>query len=440
MRKPKVLIVYASYGDGHYQVSKAIESSFHEQGITDVVLLDLMAEAHPLLNGLTKFVYMQSFKTIPYLYGWVYNTTRRMQPNRPLYGLLHSIGLNKLAKIVAGINPDMVIHTFPQLTMPKLLRRTGQTIPIINVITDFDIHARWFHPAVNRYYVATQDLKNEMVSRGIPEERVVASGIPLRPGFSGLFEPQDGEGDEAGVDMGDRRDMGVNAKADADVDGNVDRDANLNPNSNTSVNIDGDPIAAARSARQLAARIRRDGKPVILLMAGAYGVMPNITDICRRLTADGERRVIAVCGKNKELFTQLQQRFANHEDVQVYGFVNDIASLMAVSDCIITKPGGITLSEALVSRLPMFLFRPVPGQELNNALYLKKKGIAFISHRPSDLVRQIEQFFSRRPEGDLYRELESLRRPDAARAIVEDVIRQFIAPDKIAVTTAAAPS
>ncbi|ANS76839.1 diacylglycerol glucosyltransferase [Paenibacillus yonginensis] len=422
MRKPKVLIVYASYGDGHYQVSKAMESSFHEQGITDVVLLDLMAEAHPLLNGLTKFVYMQSFKTIPYLYGWVYNTTRRIPPNRPFYSLLHSIGLSKLAKIVGGISPDLVIHTFPQLTMPKLLKRTGQTIPIINVITDFDIHARWFHPAVNRYYVATQDLKNEMVARGIPEERVVASGIPLRPGFSGALEPQEQDGGSEDADMV------------------LEVDVNLHADINAEAKHDKDALTDARSAKQLAARLRQDGKPVILLMAGAYGVMPNIADICRRLTAGGERRVIAVCGKNKELFSQLQERFAGQEEVQVCGFVNDIASLMAVSDCIITKPGGITLSEALVSRLPMFLFRPVPGQELNNALYLKKKGIAFISHRPSDLVRQIEQFFSRQPEGELYRELESLRRPDAARAIVEDVIRHFISPEKIAVIAAAAPS
>ncbi len=406
MRNPKIMIVYASYGEGHYQVSKAMEASFHERGITNVVLLDLMAEAHPLINELTKFVYMQSFKTIPYLYGWVYNSTRRMQPGRPLYSLLHSFGLRKLAKIVADINPDLVIHTFPQLVMPKLLRRTGQTIPLANVITDFDIHGRWVHPSVNRYYVATQDLKNEMVARGVPEERVMVSGIPLRPGFAAA--------------------AAVQAKA-GDLTGRPDSDPGSRP----------DPGSNQGPAYSLP----QDGKPAILLMAGAYGVMQNIADICRRLTASGERRVIAVCGKNKELLAQLQEQFKGHRDVQVCGFVQNIAELMAASDCIITKPGGITLSEALASRLPMFLFRPVPGQELNNALYLNKKGIAFISNRPRELVRQIEQFFSsRQPGGELYQELDSLRRPDAANEIAEDLLRLFIWPaEEAGRVTAAGP-
>lgn len=120
---PKVLIMYASYGEGHYQASKALEASFHRSGITDVELLDLMAEAHPLLNEMTKFVYMQSFKTMPLLYGWVYNATKDLQPDTSLLSVLNSLGMRKLEQAISSIEPDLIIHTFPQLAMPKLLKK-----------------------------------------------------------------------------------------------------------------------------------------------------------------------------------------------------------------------------------------------------------------------------------------------------------------------------
>lgn len=365
--QPKIMIVYASYGEGHYQVAKAIEAGFSSKGYTGIVLLDLMAEAHPVINEMTKFVYMQSFKTIPFLYGLVYNTTRKMRPDMPFSSFLHSFGLRKLSKIVAGQSPDLVIHTFPQLAMPKLLKRTGQSVPLVNIVTDFDIHGRWVHPGVDRYYVATHDLKEEIAARGIPADRIAASGIPLRKDF----------------DLPDVQNMSY----------------------------------------------EEGRKPVVLLMAGAYGVMQNLADMIKRLTAKGEQRVIAVCGRNGELYAELEKRFHGREDVEILGFVQDISRLMASSDCIITKPGGITLSEAIVSRLPMFLFRPVPGQELNNARYLQKKGAAVISHHSGELVKQIEHLFADREQyKQMLQALEQLRKPAATDAIVSDLVQRFVEP------------
>ncbi|AWB43267.1 diacylglycerol glucosyltransferase [Paenibacillus sp. CAA11] len=363
MKSPKILILYASYGDGHYQASKAIEDRFHAKGYTDVVLLDLMAEAHPMLNELTKFVYMQSFKTIPAFYGWVYNATKDMQPGRPFSNLLHSIGITKLQQLISEAAPDLIIHTFPQLVMPRLLKKTGLALPLVNVLTDFDIHGRWIHPGVDRYYVATEDLKAELVTKGVPEERVLASGIPLKAGF--------GESRED--------------------------------------------------------RCNNSGKRNVLLMAGAFGVMQGLRDICHALTLSGQYHITVVCGKNKELYRNLQTAFGGHPDIDLYGFVENIPDLMAASDCIITKPGGITLSEAIASRLPLFLYRPVPGQELNNALYLEGKGIATIAYDPYELALDIEALFrNEERRAGLLETLEELSRPHAANTIVEDLIGQYL--------------
>jgi processive 1,2-diacylglycerol beta-glucosyltransferase len=360
-QSPKILIVYASYGDGHYQASKAIEKCFRTKGIHHISSLDLMATAHPLLNELTKRVYIQSFKTLPGIYGWVYNITKEMQSDTSVLNMINTVGMGTLKTIISKEEPDLIIHTFPQLVMPTILKKTGKVIPLVNVITDFDLHGRWLHSSVDRYYVATEDLKAQMETRGIPGHRILASGIPLGQHF--------------------------------------------------------DPKATPSA--ELLHRLDPT-KKTVLLMAGAYGVMKGLRDVCHALIKGGQHQVLVVCGRNKELFRQMQHTFQHSPDIHLYGYVNE---MMAISDCIITKPGGITLSESLAFRLPLFFYRPVPGQELNNALYLKAKGVARIVYQAEQLASEIESLWADNSRFDrIHTEIENLRRPEATEVIVNDII------------------
>ncbi|MNM45350.1 Processive diacylglycerol beta-glucosyltransferase [compost metagenome] len=377
---PKIIILYASYGDGHYQASKAVEASLRSRGVTDVTLLDLMAEAHPLINGITRFVYLQSFKTIPRLYGWVYNATKEMPQEAPLLEVINSLGAGKLQQTLRELRPDLIIHTFPQLAMPRLLKRTGQSLPLANIVTDFDLHGRWIHPGVDRYYVATDDMKAEMMNRGIPEDRIRVSGIPVKPEFA--------------------------------------------CQSKTSEESFSEPLQRLLSERPVR-------KPTVLLMAGAYGSMQGVREVIERLTALDRYRVITVCGRNRELYRGLQGQLRPHPDVHLIGYVKQVAELMRSSDCIVTKPGGITLSEALACQLPIFIYRPVPGQELNNARYLAQKGVACITRTPAELAQEIDALFGDESRlTELRQKIENLRRPQAAEVIADDILQQWFAPER----------
>ncbi|MGG3455736.1 MGDG synthase family glycosyltransferase [Paenibacillus rhizolycopersici] len=377
---PKIIILYASYGDGHYQASKAVEASLRSRGVTDVTLLDLMAEAHPLINGITRFVYLQSFKTIPRLYGWVYNATKEMPQEAPLLEVINSLGAGKLQQTLRELRPDLIIHTFPQLAMPRLLKRTGQSLPLANIVTDFDLHGRWIHPGVDRYYVATDDMKAEMMNRGIPEDRIRVSGIPVKPEFG--------------------------------------------RQSKTSEKSFPEPLQRLLSERPVR-------KPTVLLMAGAYGSMQGVREVIERLTALDRYRVITVCGRNRELYRGLQGQLCPHPDVHLIGYVKQVAELMRSSDCIVTKPGGITLSEALACQLPIFIYRPVPGQELNNARYLAQKGVACITRTPAELAQEIDALFGDESRlTELRQKIENLRRPQAAEVIADDILQQWFAPER----------
>lgn len=371
VKPPRIMILYASYGDGHYRASQAIEASFRSKGLQDIVLMDLLAEAHPLLNELTKFVYLSSFKTMPSLYGWAYNLTRNLDPETALLRLLNSLGAGKLKKSMTDHRPDLVIHTFPQLALPVIVNKLGLSLPLVNIMTDFDVHTRWIHSGIDRYYVATEDMKGEMIARGVPEERILVSGIPLNRDF-----------------------------------------------------------LAAESRKPEVDQNKKPDKKNILLMAGAYGVLQGNRDICDKLLSGGRYRILAVCGRNEELYRGLKAAFSDSPDIHIYGYVNDVARLMLASDCIITKPGGITLSESLACRLPIFLYRPVPGQELNNAKYLQDKGIAFIAHDTNSLVREMDALF--RGEERLSRviaNIENLRKPEAAEVIVNDILSRWFGHD-----------
>ncbi|KKO54555.1 MGDG synthase family glycosyltransferase [Paenibacillus sp. DMB20] len=367
---PRILILYASYGSGHLQAAHAIEAQLRRKGVREVLLLDLMAEAHPFLNEMTKFLYMQSFKSFPYLYGWIYDKTKHMKPDSLFGTLLHRVGLAKLSRYLCREEPDLIIHTFPQVTISRPNGQSGQSAPVVTVLTDYDLHGRWLHPGVDRYYVATDDLKREAIERGIPSERIIVSGIPLMPFFDLRQNGQDPE----------------------------PLDIRLDP-----------------------------GRKTVLLMGGAYGAIQNCMEIGKRLECEPELQTVIICGWNKPLCEQLTAAFKDSPHVHVLGYVERISRLMERSFCMVTKPGGITISECIACGLPLFLYRPVPGQERGNALYLESKGAATISYDPEHLAVRICHLLRNREALDsVKRRIDALSKPHAAETIVDDLFANLL--------------
>ncbi|MFD0589533.1 glycosyltransferase [Paenibacillus sp. GCM10027627] len=338
-RGVKLLILYASYGDGHYQAAKAIRDACQSNGSHEAVLYDLMAESHPWLNEMTRRFYIRSYTHMPFLYGWMYDLTRPMKHDSLFGNWLHSFGRQKITQIMNREKPDAVVYTFPFYALRTNDIRKNPRIPSYTVITDFDLHRRWIHPDIDRYYVATQDLSSELCRHGIRSHQVQATGIPLKKGFETT------------------------------------------------------PVTEELYAKYgLLPHL-----PTILIMAGAQGVLPNVTQICKRLLQESPVQIVLVCGRNRQLKESILNRFASADLTSVssrlhpFGFVEEIHELMSLADCLITKPGGITLAEAIAAELPTFIYRPVPGQERHNALYLQSKGAAFVASRINPLIEGLLQ-------------------------------------------------
>lgn len=364
--QPKIWVLYARFGEGHLQAAQALKSGFERAGVDNVKLVDLLAEAHPRLNGLSRFVYKKSYTLWPKAYGFVYNATKDMSPHSAFAYLLHSFGVPKLRKMLEAELPDAVIHTFPNLALPFADKRNRLNIPMFNVITDFDLHMRWVHPRIRKYYIATEELGHQLASIGIPRSRIAVTGIPLRRPFG---------------PAGDLR---------ADV-----------------LRYGLDPA-----------------RRVVLYMAGADAGRTDVSRRCRRLAAETGAQIALVCGRDSALETAMRRSFASGRDnVFVFGYVERMDELMGLSDCIVTKPGGLTLSEAIEAGLPMFLLRPMPGQEWSNAQYLQAKGAAVVCGSSDELARSVSVFLKdgkRREE--MKAAVASLRKRNAADRIALDIL------------------
>lgn len=370
-----ILILTASYGDGHLQVARSLKLSFERGGSGQVHIMDLMKEAHPIIDKITKALYTKSMLISQYgfdYYGWSYYITKNVKFHTGWSRFLNNLGHNKLRKTIKQMRPHVVIATFPFGAVPEICKQLG--ISSFTVVTDFSLHSRWIHPNIDKYYVASDELKEQLISKDIAHNRVEVSGIPVRKVFDEL--------------------------------GKIESSTYLPPVNNH--------------------------RKTILILAGAYGVLRSIDTIIDSLKKIDNSKIVIVCGRNCKLERRLKMKYDREPHVTIYGFIEHIHQLMAVSSCIVTKAGGLTLSEALSLQVPIFIYKPFAGQEKENAVFLSSKGAAFLSQEIEELAFQIERFLSRpNSAAETKRQMQLLYKKSAADFIAADILRSIKLQEKM---------
>jgi processive 1,2-diacylglycerol beta-glucosyltransferase len=360
----QLAILSCNYGGGHKRVAETVAAEWEARGGRAEIVDYFARFVHPVFDAFTKFSYIQSVKRAPGLYGLFYRVTGEVRPDSPTQRFINRMGMDRLERYLADERPDAVccVHCTPAGTMSDLRLAGRTTVPCLTVITDYVTHSQWIHPAVDMYCVPNDSVREGLRSRGIPEERIVVSGLPIERKF---LRPLD------------------------------------------------------RTALRAQYGLRPD-VPVILVMAGAYAMLGGVLDVTR-LLAQFPRpiQVLVVCGYDRRLEEQVRARAAGSPHLfHVTGYVDTVEELMAVSDVLVTKAGGVTVSEALVKRLPMLIYRPIPGQEEGNTQFLLQHGAALAPRTPRELGVALEQLL-----GDpdrlaaMTKAAAALGRPDAAGVV-----------------------
>lgn len=367
MNRSFLAILSCNYGGGHRRVGEAIAAEWEAETGGRVDLIDFFARfVHPVFDAITKFSYIQSVRHAPVLYGMFYKMTGDIRPDSAVQRAINHMGMDRLEQYLGAEQPDVVccVHCTPAGTMSDLKIAGRTTVPCLTVITDYVTHSQWIHPYVERYCVPDASVRDGLVARGIPSDRIVVAGLPVEQKF---LRPLDR--------------------------GALMMRFGLNPNA-----------------------------PVVLVMAGAYAMLGGVPDVVGVL-ADFPQplQVIVVCGHDRRLEDQVRAQAARSPHrFQVFGYVDIVEELMTVSDLLITKAGGVTVSEALTKRLPMLIYRPIPGQEEGNTRFLLERGAAVVSRTPQELRETLGALLTHTGRLAAMREaVAGLSRPDATRVVVE---------------------
>lgn len=354
------------------QAAAALDEAWRALRPNDVVeRVDVQKFFSPLHRKVHSDGYITLVERAPELWGMVFKTTdnpklvRRLAKFRKTFPPQSTM---RFIKFVKQFKPDVVFctHYLPVEILDKAREKWDGTLPLgVCVVTDFEAHALWMGEAADFYCVAAEETKARLVARGATPENVVVTGIPIAAKFS---KPID--------------------------------------------------VAAVRKRAGL-----RDDLPTLLVLGGGFGMGP-VAEILGELDkVEHDFQTMVVAGRNQELRRELAVHDHKHP-THVLGFVTNMHELMAISDLIITKPGGLTTSEALALGKPLFILNPIPGQEAANSDFLLERGAAGKVNRVEDLPFRLNQLLGSKKLVEMGKCARALGRPDAAQDICKEVLRR----------------
>jgi processive 1,2-diacylglycerol beta-glucosyltransferase len=366
----RVLILTASYGSGHAEAARSLAGAFAVRGAEPVVVDHFRTLVHPAFARVSGAAYYWLLRHAPTVWAFAYQLGDRMGPESPLAFGVPRLGLERLGRLLEAMRPDAVVtvHATPAAVMAALAATGRAMPPHTTAVTDFVAHSQWMPRPVDRYCVAAEEVRNEFVARGIPPDRVVVTGVPVRAEFSRAVD-----------------------------------------------------AAAARQAWGLV-----PDRPTVVAMAGTQGSLGRLPDVVRvLLTIERPFQAVVVAGRDERLRAHLA-RLAVGSPVRVEGYVEDVRTLLAAADLLVTKAGGMTLAEATAAEVPLLLYGSLPGQEAGNERFASRAGIALVARSRGELRRLLARALADADTMErMQASLRRLRRPDAAAHIVELVLGQI---------------
>jgi len=366
----RILIATITAGAGHVQAAAALQESWRQMRPKDTVeTIDLLTFFSPLHKKIYRDGYVKLIAHAPELWGMVFNKMDSPKLVRKLARWKNAVGSNssrKFARFVKQFAPDAVLctHYLPVELLGGLRDKWPAAPPLtISIVTDFEAHALWMEANVDLYCVAAEETKARLIARGADKNRVLATGIPIAAKFSGPID-----------------------------------------------------TTAVRKKYGL-----RNDLPVLLVLSGGFGMGPVGQILTALDKIERPFQTLVVAGKNEELRRDLASQDRKHP-TDVLGFVTNMHELMAVSDLLVTKPGGLTTSEAMAMGKPLFILNPIPGQEAANSDFLLEHGAAAKVNSVDDLPFRLDKLLDSKKLAEMARAAKSLGRPKAAAAVCQAVI------------------
>lgn len=311
----KFFILSASIGTGHSQAARAVAEAIKESHRGDHArVLDFLSGDTFSIDQLLKRGYLKMLATFPLMYNQLYQNSQNKALGSGVQNLLSWSFRKRMKRLISVLKPDALLftHPFPACAADLLKKEGMLSIPLIGLITDFDIHRLWVDKNLDAYCVATEELAEELAAQGVPRDIIHVTGIPVRRSFYRVRENPPEKKPGTVLLMGGGLGLGYITDTLKRLD-KVDEIKNF-------IVITGQNISAYEEVASLRQNLRHP--------------------------------------------------------VELHSYTNKVAQFMGESELIVTKPGALTCTEALTMHLPMVLVNALPGQERANAEHLEKQGCA----------------------------------------------------------------
>lgn len=322
----KILIFYGSYGGGHLSAANNIKDYMEKNyGNCEIAMIDCIEYINKTINKITTTAYSEFSKHAHWIWKRIYSSSENGFMSS-FSNTFNQLMAKKLNQLIQEFNPDLIISTHPFSSQMCAILKQKKAINclIATVMTDYIEHNQWFilHEYIDFYFVAHNGMKESLIEKGVKGKKIFATGIP----FSSRF-----------LEEHDRNE--------------IFKEYHLRPDKKTLLFFGGGAFGFGK--KKLAVMLKT--------------IIHHFPDL----------QIIAISGKNpkiKKCFDNIVEKNKCDDYVKVLSFTKEVHKLMQISDLVITKPGGLTTTESLVSSLPMIIINPIPGQEEENAAFVSQNG------------------------------------------------------------------
>ena len=369
----RVLILSATTGGGHMRAANALKDYILSKSPeSEILISDTLQYVSPFLNKAVTEGYVYMATKTPKVYGTVYKASDKDNTLNKTVNIATNQLRKRLLPLIEEFKPDIIITTHAFTTeMATYLKTAGEiNIPIISIITDFAVHKTYISDGVDAYILSSREMVDQMLERGVDRVKLYPYGIPVKSSF---LEPIDRE--------------------------KAFESEGLDPSI-----------------------------PTILIMAGSFGVTDVLKIYHKIVRSPCDFQIITITGKNEKLYETFDRYLSkitlNNTIVELRGehkpkssllpftskhskpakptrllyYTDEVEKYMHMADLIVTKPGGLTVSEAIASDLPMAIFKAIPGQEEQNADFLVRNNMAVRLEKDKTCTQTITRLLSNNGE------------------------------------------
>jgi processive 1,2-diacylglycerol beta-glucosyltransferase len=304
----KILILHTSVGLGHKSIAENIGLGLEQAGFT-VKLADIGSVQKGMFEKYVTAAHRFINRRAPGLWGWLYDSGHYLL--LPFRVFIAGFNHQLTQKFVKEFKPDVIIttQTAASAVIAYLKKKKSYQGLFGIAFSDFHLHRYWLYEQADFYLANIAEQKEQMLKLGVPESKIFVCGMTLKP--------------QAVVNT-----------------------------------------AAIKNKFNVSANDK-----VILIGSGSLGTGVD-ENLIAQFANQPNVKIIAVCGKNEFIYQQLKNKFAGFSNIIILGFYPLMDELYAIADVFITKPGGLSVSEALSWKLPMIISHLLPGQEQYNYDYL----------------------------------------------------------------------